>query len=224
MVSVLNRSTRRLASAAAVGALGIAIALGTTACGAGKISQTANQEPAVNGAGGTITLTPSDYNGQEMSNGSIAIRNARVVYPVAKADQVFGDGGPFVIAFSVANDSATRVIKLESVSAKTGNVKMTPPTATDGQDPATIRPTQGLIAGPTVEGEDSSHRFAVELTNAGDTVAPGLTVPLTFNFSVYDLSGKQIETVSTTIETPVDAGNLDVRSNVGDQAQSEASN
>ncbi|WP_346077306.1 copper-binding protein [Gordonia cholesterolivorans] len=227
MVSVLNRSTRRLASAAAVGALGIAIALGTTACGAGKISQTANQEPAVNGASGSITLTPSEYDGQVMSNGSIAIRNAHVLYPVSKADQIFGDGGPFALAFNIANDSPTRVVKLQSVSAKTGNIKLTPPTSTTGGDPASIAPGKALLAGqPSGSDPDlaagADSRWTVELTNAGDTVAAGLTVPITFNFAVYDLGGKQVETVSTTVDTPVDGGTLNERQDVVRDVQGES--
>lgn len=220
MVSVLNRSTHRLASAAAVGALGIAIALGTTACGSGEISQTANQEPAVNGASGTIVLSPSDFNGEEMQNGVIAIRNAHVIYPVAKADKIFGDGGPFKIAFNVANDSPTRVITLDSITTPTGNIKIG--TANNGK----INPSQGLLAGETAiadtatdaERAAATTRLDVELTNAGTTVAAGLTIPLTFNFTVYDLAGKtKVESVSTTIATPVDAGpNLDRQDEVRD--------
>ncbi|MGB3698961.1 MAG: copper-binding protein [Gordonia sp. (in: high G+C Gram-positive bacteria)] len=214
MVSVLNRSTRRLASAAAVGALGIAIALGTTACSSGKISQTANQEPAINGANGTITLTPSDYNGEKMTNGSIAIRNVHVLYPVDKAAQIFGDGGPFKLAFLISNDSPTRIVKLDSITAKTGTVKMTPPPAAAGEDPTRIHPTKAILAGDSVlsntdtdgDNQPGNSKFSVELTNTGDTVAAGLTTPLTFSFSVYDLSGKEVEKVSTTITTPVDGG------------------
>lgn len=218
-VSVLNRSPRRLASAIAVGALGIAIALGTTACSAGKISQTANQEPAVNGASGTAALAPSIVDGKELTNGSIAVRNVHVLYPVDKAAAIFGDGGPFQVAFLVANDSPSRSVRLESITAKTGSLKITPPADAKKDDPAMLAPTRSLQAGEpagAITAADGSEnftvpRFDVQFTNTADTVAAGLTVPLTFTFSVYDLAGKKIDTVSTTILTPVDGGTLPER-------------
>lgn len=226
-MSVLNRSTRRLASAAAVGAFGIAIALGTTACGAGKISQTANQAPAVPGAAGTISLGTSDLNGEEINNGSIAIRNVHVLYPDAKADQIFGDGGPFKVAFLASNDSPSRIVRLESITAKTGSVKITPPADSKVDDPAKLQPNGALQAGEpagAITGADDKTevpRLDVELTNTGTTVAAGLTTPLTFNFSVYDLSGKKLDSVSTTIDTPVDGSTLPERQDVVRDAQGE---
>lgn len=231
-MSVLNRSPRRLASAAVVGALGIAIALGTTACSSGHIAQTATMEPAVNGAAGTIELTPTTVGPHEvMSNGSIAIRNAHVLYPTDKAEAVFGDGGPFKVAFLIANDSPTRVVKLDGITTKTGTVKITPPAdAKSAQDPTSLRPTHSLQAGePTgsitaADGTDTLPvtRLDVELNDTGKTVAAGLTVPLTFNFSVYDLTGKKVETVSTTVLTPVDGSPLVTRQDVIRDRQGES--
>ncbi len=220
-MSVLNRSTRRLASAAAVGAFGVAIALGTTACGAGKISQTANQEPAVNGASGTIKLAPSQFNGEQVSNGTIAVRNVHVLYPVDKADKIFGDGGPFKLSFTIANDSPSRMVRLDRISVPTGSIQVTDPKPADGQkasaDPRRIGPGQALTAGvpSNVDPDDDDiARFDVQLTGAGDTVAAGLTVPVTFEFTVLDLGGKPLDTVKTTVGTPVDGGTLDDRQDV----------
>lgn len=226
-MSVLNRSTRRLASAAAVGAFGIAIALGTTACGSGKISQTANQAPAVPGAAGTIQLAPSDVSGDTNRSGTIAVRNVHILYPTDKAEAIFGDGGPFQVAFLVSNDSVNRTVKLDSITAKTGEVKVTPPTDAKDGNPAELRPNSALQAGEpagVLTGADDKTevpRFTVELNNTGTTVAAGLTTPLTFNFSVYDLQGKKVQTVSTTIDTPVDGSTLPGRQDIVRDRQGE---
>ena len=226
-MSVLNRSTRRLASAAAVGAFGIAIALGATGCSAGKISQTANQAPAVPGAAGTIQLAQSAASGDTNRSGNIAVRNVHILYPTDKADAIFGDGGPFEVAFLISNDSANRIVKLDSITTKTGDVKVTPPTDGKDGDPARLRPNSALQAGEpagVLTGADDDTevpRFSVVLNNTGKTVAAGLTTPLTFNFTVYDLQNKKLETVSTTIDTPVDGGTLPDRQDVVRDRQGE---
>ncbi|WP_132992274.1 copper-binding protein [Gordonia zhaorongruii] len=219
-MSVLNRTTGRLAKAAAVGAFGVAIALGSTACSAGKISQTTNQLPAVNGGAGTIGLAPSEMNGETISNGQISIRNAQIVYPVKNSDATFDKGGPFDVSFAIANDSPTREIKLvEIIGPQGSNVEITPPKSGDSASQtggSTIAPNGVLIAGVPANVNTSAaqaadiERGTVTLSNAKG-VRPGLNMPLVFKFEVHDLSGKRIETVQTSVETPVDAGTLPER-------------
>ncbi|GAC79131.1 hypothetical protein SAMN04488550_3807 [Gordonia malaquae] len=234
-MSVLNRTTGRLAKAAAVGALGAAVVLGASACGAGKISQTNNQLAAVNGAGGSVTLSPDA--GTDLANGAVALRNVQIVYPTDKADKTFKDGGPFDVSFAISNDSNTRSVKLVDVVGPEGsNIVLTPPSTSKkaGEktaDPSMIGPNGVLLAGTpanvntSVAEEADIYRFTATMTNAGTSVASGVTVPLTFKFEVYDLSGKKVEDKQVVIDTPVDNGTLAHRLDVvrDPQAHSEGS-
>lgn len=121
-------------------AIGVAVATGTTACGAGQISQTANQLPAVNGGNATATWGPVD------------LRNVQIIYPTSDAGDVFADGGPFEVSFSIANTGATEVYRLVAVdvsqSGAPADAKVTlssQPTIAPGADiragnPANVRP------------------------------------------------------------------------------------
>ena len=88
-------------SAAAVGAFGLAIALGTSACGAGQVSQTTSQEPAVNGGSAKL--------------GALLIRDVTFVWPT-DAEASAEAGGPYDIAFLISNESATVADKLVAVT------------------------------------------------------------------------------------------------------------
>ncbi|MFW0785928.1 hypothetical protein AAFP35_15550 [Gordonia sp. CPCC 206044] len=187
-MSVLRKTARRSlrlsAKATAVAAVGVAIALGTTACGAGQISQTANQEPAVNG---------------NMANlGSMQLRNVQIIYPAQKADEVFDNGGPFEVSFVVNNVDPVENDRLLGIDApKGGSVTIVGDT--------TVKPGQALRAGKPIgllepeeiQATDEQDRLTVRLNDAGDSVAAGLTTPLTFRF---ERAG------SVTMNTPVDAG------------------
>ncbi|MGC5247845.1 hypothetical protein ACPXB3_13060 [Gordonia sp. DT219] len=88
----------------AIAAAGVAIALGTTGCGAGQISQTANQLPAVNGGSATATWD------------NVEVRDVQIIYPADKAADVFNNGGPFDVSFTVVNSSATKTYKLTKIA------------------------------------------------------------------------------------------------------------
>lgn len=181
-------------SAVAVGAFGLAIALGTSACGAGQVSQTTSQEPAVNGGSAKL--------------GTLLIRDVTFVWPTGDAEATAEAGGPYDIAFLISNESATVGDELVSVTAPRGTVTIT--------GDATINPGKALHAGDltgltkgvedttetsapasssaapssttpsTTEpesGETSdTERLKVTLTGAGDTVRAGLSTQLTFKF------------------------------------------
>lgn len=230
-MSVFTRTTRRIAKGAAVGALGLALALGSTACSAGKISQTNNKEAAINGANGTIALDPGQTEGdQTILPGSIAIRNLQIMYPVEKASEVFGDGGPFKLVFTIANDSQVRYVKLTGITAPQGKVEFITSSGRSSSpgDNGIIAPNSYLNAGvPSNLSDDEAKndgitRLDAELTNTGETVAAGLTVPLTLTFEVYDVpadkdgkpTGPSIGTKTITLATPVDGSNLEERNDV----------
>lgn len=222
-MSAFTRTTRRAAKTAAIGAFGVALALGSTACSAGKISQTNNQEAAINGANGTIGLNPDqEPDGQKIIAGNLALRNVQIIYPSEKADQIFGDGGPFKVGFTIVNDSVIRNAKLTGITAAKGQVKFLTKAAdgtvtrSDSPGDITIAPNRGITTvdpgGMTAEEAKAAGvtLVEVELSDTGDTVAAGLTTPLTFHFDVsgidLDANGKPTNQVkkSITINTPVD--------------------
>ena len=212
-MSAFTGTNRRIAKAAVVGAVGVAIALGGTACSAGKISQTNNQAAAVNGANGSLTLPPLKNGDLEAPSGTIALRNVQIMYPIDEADEVFGKGGPFKLVFTIANDSATRQVKLTNISAAQGAVNIV-----DDSSGRTIGPNSALTAGtPALLDEEAAKndkikRADVELTGTGDAVAAGLTLPLTFHFDILDLDGNVLQRdASVIIETPVDSTALNDR-------------
>ena len=226
-MSVLNWTTSRLAKATAVGALGAAIVIGSTACGAGKISQTTHQAAAVNAANGSIVLDPAMHDGEELYNGRISLTNVQIHQPTKGSDETFRAGGPFDVSFAIANDSVTHIVKLTGVTAPSGgSVTMTPPSGGDSKsDPMRIQPNQTLLAGvqagvDTAAAEAADiHRMKVTLNGTGKSVAPGLTTPLEFKFEVFDLAGKSLGTKSITIDTPVDSTAIDERADVVRDAQ-----
>ncbi|MFT4124837.1 MAG: hypothetical protein QM662_01230 [Gordonia sp. (in: high G+C Gram-positive bacteria)] len=225
MPTRLRRPTtaRRLASATAIAAIGVAVALGTTGCGAGQISQTANQLPAVNGGNATASW------------GKVELRNLAVIYPAAEADSVFGEGGPFEVTFTVVNSDPTKTYKLTRITGPASS-------DVDISAPPTIAPNSSVLAGTPPNSEvmpssgtstsssasssssesaapssaaASSNSLTVKLKNTGTSVAAGLTTPLTFYFQVKEPGSSSWTTAGTIeAEAAVDAGLLTERRDV----------
>lgn len=235
-VSVSTAAARRLGKGATIAALGLAVAMGATACSAGKISQTNNMEAAINGANGTLVLDPEAGLDEQVNNaGTVAIRNLQIIYPSNKAEEIFGDGGPFKLGFTITNDSLVRTVKLRSIATvpnaqgqSTGKVEFlstdasgnTVRSASPAGDTGTIAPNGAITAGvpsgvqPENYENDGVQRMTVELTGTGTTVAAGLTKPLELTFDVFDLArgdqpAKQVGTQTIVINAPVDGSPLD---------------
>ncbi|MFZ2238320.1 MAG: hypothetical protein WAV90_02100 [Gordonia amarae] len=179
-------------SAAAVGAFGLAIALGTSACGAGQVSQTTSQEPAVNGGSAKL--------------GALLIRDVTIVWPTGDAKATADAGGPYDIAFSISNQSGTVIDKLVSVTAPRGTVTISgdatinpgqallagDPDAIPGSEETTETSTPSSSAAPTstassptstaAASDESPEKLKVTLTGAGDTVRAGISTQLVFKF------------------------------------------
>lgn len=181
-----NVRRRRVASAIAVGAIATGLALGTSACGAGQTSQTANQASAVNGNSATV--------------GPLALRDVAVVFPEA-GDVAFANGGPLEMSFLISNTSPDVADKLESIEFADGDGKVTIDGPTEIPATKSLRAgTPGLLLTTSAEPEDPSEkRITVTITGAGKTITPGLTVPMTFDFQ---------QAGATTLNVPVDAGPL----------------
>ncbi|PYE20037.1 hypothetical protein DFR67_102175 [Williamsia limnetica] len=181
------RSVRRSRFVSAVAAATIAsgLLIGTTACGAGQIAQTANQAPAING--------------NEIDAGPLALRDVHIVFPKDGSTQAFVNGGPLEMAFLIANGSPDTADTLESISFADGSGEV------EIEGKTEIGPNQSLRAGEpalllTTSEEPSNpseERITVTVTGAPPSLTPGLTVPMVFDF---EKAGQ------TTIEVPVDAG------------------
>lgn len=189
-VSVLRKTARRSAGsatkAAAVAAFGIAVALGTSACSAGQIAQTTSEEPGVNGAIANI--------------GQLQLRDVQILYPTDKADEIFGNGGPFQLAFVINNLSPVNDDRLVAITAPEGGSVIIGEGADAGKIPAGQALRAGKPAGLLIpEGvqERTEQRITVVLSNAGKSVAAGLTTPLVFRFEKAGI---------IAVRTPVDAG------------------
>ena len=179
-------------TAGAVGAFGLAIALGTSACGTGQVSQTTSQEPAVNGGSAKI--------------GALLIRDVTFVWPGDDAEAVHEAGGPYDISFLISNQSSTVVDKPGSITPPRGTVTLTGDATVnpgkalhagtpdglltdEGYAPKTGAPSSAAAtstaAAPSSaapEADEADERLTATLTGAGDTVRAGVSTQLIFTF------------------------------------------
>jgi len=178
----------RVASTLAAAAIASGLLIGTTACGAGQISQTANQAPAINGT--------------EIDAGALALRNVQIIFPKDGSTEEFVNGGPLEMGFVIANTSPDTGDKLKSIAFADGKGTVT----IDGD--ATIGPARALHAGEPsglleVDVEHTpdpvEERITVTVTNAPNKLTPGLTVPMVFSFE---------NAGDTTVQVPIDAGTV----------------
>lgn len=89
--------------------------------------------------------------------------------------------------------------------------------ATDGPLTAEDYSTDPTVCFSDSEVNDDTievNRLRATLSGAGDTVAPGLTVPMTFTFESLDLNNKVLETSDVTVPVPVDATNTQERADI----------
>lgn len=194
IAATANRKTRRLASALALAA-GATLTL--TACGAGQISQTADQVAAVNGNYAEI--------------GDISLRNVHVVYPQSE-EYAIEPGGTVELGFVAINNSSSTAETLTGISTTAA----TSVTVDEGSGATEIEPLTGLGAGAPVDNavddpEIPLQFITVELSGIGEDVRPGLTIPVTFSFE---------EAGDVELLVPVDAGTA-LERNVSEQSPVE---
>ena len=153
----MNRLTNRLAAATAgLAACGLLI----TGCGSGQISQTADQEAAVNGTSANVK--------------SIALRNVHL--QATQTGDFLQPGRILPLLFVAANSSPDVNDRLVSITSDVGTVALTG----DGSIPA----GGALVAGPgggqaQAMGTPVPPTAAVTLSNP---VTNGLTYNFTFDF------------------------------------------
>lgn len=152
----MNRLTNRLVAASAgLAACGLIL----TGCGAGQISQTADQEAAVNGTAANVK--------------TIALRNVHL--QATQTSDFLQPGRTVPLLFVAANDSPDVNDKLVSITSDIGSVALTG----DGAVPA----GGALVIGAKGQAEPPGDKGApaAEVTLA-KPITNGLTYDFTFNF------------------------------------------
>lgn len=175
-----------------VAALAAGAALALSGCSAGQISQTADQDAAINGNTADI--------------GTIALRNVHIVYPSDAGPHNNTKGGQAALALSIVNTGETVSDELTSVTTDLGTVKITP---AEG-DKLEIAPSETVVVSTPQAGAETGTTGETVSTDAGETspasieitgltqdITPGLTYHVSFNFK---------ENGSVSVAVPVDAG------------------
>jgi copper(I)-binding protein len=169
---------QRLFVPSALAAGGLATAVLLSGCGAGQVSQTATQEPAVNGTSGYA--------------GEVTLRNIHL-----RADQTsdyIQPGRDVDLIFTAANNSPDVDDKLLSVTSDVGEVTLTGDTALPATDVLVV----GIPDGQTTPLENIEVADSAEATVAlSKPITNGLTYDFTFTF---EKAGE------TTVNVPVSAG------------------
>jgi copper(I)-binding protein len=172
--AVVNRLTNRLVAASAgLAACGLIL----TGCGAGQISQTADQESAVNGATATVA--------------NIALRNVHI--QAVQNGDALKPGRTVELIFVAANTSPDTNDKLVSVSSDVGSVAITGSTA--------IPAGTSLIVGSADGQPAAAPMGSAQPTKAEVTLSQPITNGLTYKFTFdFDKAGQ------TTVAVPISAG------------------
>lgn len=159
-------------------ACGLAAAVALVGCSAGQLSQTATQEPAVNGT--------------SLNVGTIALRNVHL-RAVQTTDYV-QPGREVELLFQASNSSAEADDKLVSVTSDIGTVSLTGDTSVPANGALIVGAPDGQITPlETVEAAEAAEA-SVALTKP---ITNGLTYDFTFKF---EKSGE------ATMAVPISAG------------------
>ena len=170
------------ASAVALAACGLTAVVALTGCSAGQISQSASQQPAVNG---TLAWVGTPETG-------IALRNVHL--RAAQASDYVQPGSDVELIFVAINESADQPDRLVSITSPIGTVTV----AGD----AVVPGGKTLIVG-TPDGQPSELGLTEDASTAEATVAltekisNGLNYPFTFTF---ERSGQR------EMQVPISAG------------------
>lgn len=152
----MNRFSNRLVTASAGLA---ACALVLTGCGSGQISQTADQQAAVNGNSATVK--------------NIALRNVHI--QVTQSGDFLQPGKTVPLVFVAANDSVDVNDKLLGITSEAGTVALTG----DGSIPAGGALVVSAKGAAEAMGSATSESAEVTLSKP---ITNGLTYDFTFNF------------------------------------------
>jgi copper(I)-binding protein len=190
----VNRFAPR-ASAVVPALAACALALGISGCGAGQISQTATQEPAVNGVNAGV--------------GSIALRNVHLRAP--QTSDYVQPGTEVELLFVAANNSPDQPDRLVSIRSDVGSAPL--------RGDTTVPPNGVLIAGEpdgqvaALESVDPATPLTVDV-RLTKPITNGLTYPFTFTFQ---------RAGDVAVQVPISAGETPRRDSPEDGKQFEGS-
>lgn len=170
----MNRLTNRVVAASAgLAACGLIL----TGCGSGQISQTADQESAVNGATANVA--------------NIALRNVHL--QAVQSGAALQPGQTVELIFAAANISPDTNDKLVSVSSEVGSVAITGDTS--------IPAGTSLIVGSADGQAGASPMGSAKPTKAEVTLSQPVTNGMTYSFTFdFDKAGQ------ATVKVPISAG------------------
>jgi copper(I)-binding protein len=172
--AVVNRLTNRLVAASA----GLAAsALILTGCGTGQISQTADQQSAVNGATANVA--------------NIALRNVHI--QAVQSGDALKPGRTVELIFAAANISPDTNDKLVSVSSDVGSVELTGNTS--------IPAGSSLIVGSADGQSEASPMGSAQPAKAEVTLSQPISNGLTYGFTFTFEKAGQAE-----VQVPISAG------------------
>ncbi|ORB31975.1 hypothetical protein [Mycolicibacterium parafortuitum] len=156
---------------------GLAASLVLSGCSAGQVSQTATQEPAINGTSGHA--------------GPIVLRNIHI--SATQTTAYIEPGNEAKLVFVAANTSPDVADKLVSISSDIGNVTLTGGRELPVNGVLVVGSPDGQTALSAIEPADAAEAN-IELSKA---ITNGLTYEFTFEF---EKAGK------TTVDVPISAG------------------
>ncbi|NMH99211.1 copper chaperone PCu(A)C [Pseudonocardia acidicola] len=136
--------------------------VGLAGCGAGQISQTADQVPAVAGANVAV--------------GHISVRNAQIEFPIGTAPSaaVYPRGGTAPVALTIVNES-DQADRLIAATSSVGTVQVQGDTELPGQ--------HLLVSGNQIKVPlPNSNQVQFTISGLRDDIRPGLTYPVTLTF------------------------------------------
>ena len=170
----MNRFAMR--ASAGLAACGLTAAV-LTGCSAGQVSQTATQEPAVNGV--------------NAQSGAIALRNVHL--QAVQTGDYLKPGRTVELVFAAVNTSADVNDKLLGITSDVGSVSITGDLA--------IPANSALIVGSADRTTEASPLASTEDAKAEVTLSQPITNGLTYGFTfTFDKAGE------AKIQVPISAG------------------
>lgn len=176
----MNRCTTRI-SAVPIGLAisGLLVAAALAGCGAGQITQTSTQEPAVNGTSGRTN--------------DVTLRNVHI--QAVQTGDALQPGETVALMLIATNDSLYLSDKLVEITSDVGAV-------TVSGDP--VLPANGSLVVGTPDGQDAAQLHTVENADSVEAIV-ALTKPIS-NGLTYDFTFDFERAGKTTLSVPISAG------------------
>ncbi len=171
-------TTRLAATSAALAACGLIL----TGCGAGQISQTADQEAAVNGTSATFE--------------NIALRNVHL--QALQTSDYLRPGRSVELMFVAANTSPDTNDKLLSITSDVGSVALTGSAAVPANGALVVGSPDGQSDAAPMGSDQTGGAAPKAVVTLTKPITNGLNYAFTFEF---DKAGKK------TVDVPISAGN-----------------